>query len=206
MLGVFFGVDGATICRCIKRLEPLLVKIVHVEKTRHLSAGQLHALIIDATESPVERPTRGQRKYYSGKKKQHTVKTEIRINGDGRILNVSRTVPGSVHDFHLLKEGKPLPGNAVILADSGYPGIDKLRKRACTPVGKTKTRHLTADEKQYNGALSRIRVRVEHVFRQLKIFKTLSERYRNKGKRYNLRFQIIAGFVNMKNGFHAAFS
>jgi hypothetical protein len=206
MLGAFFGVDGATICRCIKRLEPLLIKIAHIKKTRQLSEGQLHALIIDATESPIERPTHGQRRYYSGKKKQHTVKTEIRISSTGQILNVSRTVPGSVHDFRLLKEGKPLPGKTDIFADSGYQGIDKLRKRACTPFKRTKTRHLTDDEMQFNGALSRIRIRVEHVFRQIKIFKILSERYRNRRKRYNLRFQIIAGLINIKNEFNAALS
>ncbi|MDR2677667.1 MAG: transposase family protein [Puniceicoccales bacterium] len=41
MLGAFLGVDGATICRCIKRLEPLLVKIVHItpmEKVPHSQA------------------------------------------------------------------------------------------------------------------------------------------------------------------------
>ncbi|MBL8676681.1 MAG: hypothetical protein JNJ47_04570 [Alphaproteobacteria bacterium] len=57
------------------------------------------------------------------------------------------------------------------------------------------------EDKAYNRALSRIRVKVENVLRQIKIFRILSDRYRNKNKRYNLKFNIIAGIVNFKNGF-----
>ena len=44
-------------------------------------------------------------------------------------------------------------------------------------------------------------MRVEHKIRQLKIFKILPETYRNFGKKHHLRFNIIAGIVNLKTGF-----
>ena len=37
---------------------------------------------------------------------------------------------------------------------------------------------------------------IEHVNRTLKIFKILSEKYRNKRKRFGLRFNLIAGIYN----------
>jgi hypothetical protein len=42
---------------------------------------------------------------------------------------------------------------------------------------------------------------VEHVIGDMKVFRILSERYRNKRKRYGVKFTIIAGIVNLKNGF-----
>jgi hypothetical protein len=62
---------------------------------------------------------------------------------------------------------------------------------------------LDADNKAYNKDLSRIRVTIENVLAQIKVFKIMSERYRNKRKAYNIKFKIIAGIVKMKNGFCA---
>jgi len=42
---------------------------------------------------------------------------------------------------------------------------------------------------------------VENVIAQLKNFRILSYRYRNKRKGYNLKFNIIGGLVNLKQGF-----
>ena len=85
--------------------------------------------------------------------------------------------------------------------DLGFLGIDKIHQTSELPYKETKTKRLTAEEKQYNTALSRIRIKVENIFREIKIFKILSHKYRNKLKRYNLKFNIIAGIVNLKNGF-----
>ena len=69
------------------------------------------------------------------------------------------------------------------------------------PYKKSKKNPLDEESKEYNHALSKIRVKVENVIRSLKIFRILSDRYRNKRKRYEEKFSIIAGIVNMKNGF-----
>jgi hypothetical protein len=44
-------------------------------------------------------------------------------------------------------------------------------------------------------------IKVENKIRELKIFKILSDTYINFGKKHDLRFNIIAGIVNLKNGF-----
>lgn len=47
--------------------------------------------------------------------------------------------------------------------------------------------------------LSRYRIEIEHINGQLKRFKVLSERYRNRRKRFGLRVNFIAALVNRMN-------
>lgn len=91
-----------------------------------------------------------------------------------------------------MKEGLEL------LADSGYQGIDKLHEKSKTPKKKPKKGELTKDEKRANRELSRRRIVVENVIRSLKIFRILLERYRNRRRRFSLRFNLIAGLYNFE--------
>lgn len=200
-IGYLFDIDDSRVCRLIKRLEPMLARLVTLTKSRHLSQEEVESLLIDATEQPIERPKRGQKAYYSGKKKRHTLKTEIRITEQGRIHHVSKSRPGSVHDLTLHRREPPLSCHTRAYVDSGYQGLDKTHLATELPFKKSKHKPLSRDDKAYNRALSRIRVKVEQTFAQIKTFKILAERYRNKRKRYNIKFKIIAGLVNLKNGF-----
>jgi IS5 family transposase len=200
-IGHLFGLDDSRVCRLIQRLEPLLANVMAISKRRELSQEELDSLIIDATEQPMERPKRDQKPYYSGKKKRHTLKTEIRVTLKGRIVHISKTHPGSAHDFAVYKQEPPAPKNSRVYVDSGYQGLDKRHAQTELPFNATRKKPLDLQEKEYNQALSRLRVKVENVFAQLKVFRILSDRYRNKRKRYALKFQIIAGIVNLKNGF-----
>jgi hypothetical protein len=47
-------------------------------------------------------------------------------------------------------------------------------------------------------------IKIENVIAQLKQFRILSDRFRNKRRAYNLKVNIIAGLVNLKNGFEMA--
>ena len=47
-------------------------------------------LIIDVTEQPIERPVKGQKQYYSGKKKQHTIKVQILASSIRKILSCEK--------------------------------------------------------------------------------------------------------------------
>lgn len=55
---------------------------------------------------------------------------------------------------------------------------------------------LNREEKKSNQELAKVRVVGEHINRKLKIFKILSDRYRNRRKRFALRFNLIAGLYN----------
>ena len=198
-VGYLFNLDKFQVCRIIQKLEPILAKVMAISKTKKLSQEEVEHLLIDATEQPIERPKKQQKPYYSGKKKRHTIKTQVTVTLKGRITAVSKPRPGSVHDFTIFKQSPPLPPDTTAFVDSGYQGIDKLHSHAEFKARKTKP--LDKEEKEYNRALSRIRVKVENILGQIKVFRILSERYRNKRRRYGLKFNIIAGIVNLKNGF-----
>ena len=82
------------------------------------------------------------------------------------------------------------------VSDSGYQGIKELYPASYLPKKKTKKNPLTSSDKARNKYLSSIRILVENVLCKLKLFKILSERYRNRRKRFCLRFNLIAGIYN----------
>lgn len=200
-VGYMFGLDDSRVCRIIQVLEPILASVMAISKRKKRSKEDVENLLIDATEQSIERPKKRQKPYFSGKKKRHTLKTEIRTTLQGRIVHVSKSHPGSVHDFTIFKQEPAPPKDCRTFVDSGYQGIDTYHKAAEFPYKSSKNKPLDAEEKTYNQALSRIRVKVEHIIGDLKTFKILSHRYRNKRKRYAVKFMIIAGIVNLKNGF-----
>jgi hypothetical protein len=106
---------------------------------------------------------------------------------------------GSTHDFQVFKEsGMILADSIECLADRGYQGIVALHANSRTPAKKSKNHPLTPEQKTANRELARKRILAEHVIRKLKIFRILSERYRNRRKRFKLRFNLIAAIYNME--------
>lgn len=197
-LGYMFNLHNSNICRLLKKIEPLLAKKITIKKDRTLTAEKVLELIADVMEQPTQRPKYKQKKSYSGKKKRHTIKTEIVVDRYGKIYNVSKSYKGRIHDFRIRKSEKPLPINSLKSADSGYQGWQKLQSNVSLPFKRRKNRELTAEQKQHNQKLASFRVRVEHKIRQIKTFKIMSECYRNFQKKHNFRFNIIAGIVNLK--------
>ena len=70
--------------------------------------------------------------------------------------------------------------STLCLADSGYQGLNKQHSNSQTPKKKSKNHPLTEAEKASNREISRHRIGCEHVIGRLKVFKILSERYRNR--------------------------
>jgi len=85
-----------------------------------------------------------------------------------------------------------------MLADTGYQGLAQMHDPSRTPAKKTKLHPLTKEQKASNRALSRERIRVENVICRLKVFRILSERYRNRRKRFTIRFNLIAAICNLE--------
>lgn len=80
--------------------------------------------------------------------------------------------------------------------DTGYQGIVKLHANSDIPKKRSKKNPLTKEDKKMNRKISGERVTVEHVIREIKIFKIIAERYRNRRKRFGLRVNLIAAFYN----------
>ena len=84
------------------------------------------------------------------------------------------------------------------LADAGYQGLTALHPNSRTPAKKSKLHPLSKEQKASNRALSQERILIENIIRKLKIFRILSERYRNRRKRFGLRFNLIAAIYNLE--------
>ena len=68
------------------------------------------------------------------------------------------------------------------------------------PHKRKKLTPLTAEQRRQNKQLASDRVLSENVNAQLKRFKIIADRYRNRRKRFGLRFNLIAGIYNFELG------
>lgn len=138
-----------------------------------------------------------QRKYYSGKKKRHTLKTQVIVNKSTTEIVCIYTGNGKMHDFKLFKNSKShVAPDAAIAVDSGYQGLQKIHANTELPKKRTKKNPLTKSDKQKNREISSKRVLNENVIGVVKRFRIIAEKYRNRRKRFNLRFNLIAGIYN----------
>jgi len=104
---------------------------------------------------------------------------------------------GKRHDFRLFKESKThVKPETILETDTGYQGIAKLHANSVLPKKRSKKYPLTKEDKQRNREISSDRVLNEHVIGFIKRFKIVSDRYRNRRKRFGLRFNLICGICN----------
>ena len=115
-------------------------------------------------------------------------------NGERLALAFSN---GKKHDFQLFKESRThVKAETVLEADTGYLGLAQIHANSLLPKKRSKNHPLTDQERKSNREISRKRIFVEHAIRFVKRFRILSERYRNRRKRFALRFSLIAGICN----------
>ena len=168
------------------------------EKKLLMKDDQLEIILVDVTESPVERPKRDQKRWYSGKKKRHTIKTQIVICAITKVIIAIFVDCGSTHDFKMWKKsiGARVINHIKIQADSGYQGIAKIHGHSETPKKRSKKYKLTKEDKVNNRRIGSERIPIEHVNCRLKRLHILAERYRNRRKRFGLRMSLFAGLYN----------
>lgn len=213
---VIFKLDKANIHRWVEKLGPILEMTGSYSfKDKKKRRGQISSLdelfekipeleeiIVDATEREINRPKKNQKDYYSGKKKKHTLKNQIIVNPySKKILAVSDTVPGTIHDKKLLEMDGILnhaPPNSIWMGDLGYLGADEINPkiRFITPIKKKRGRNLTPSEKETNKSISSVRVRSEHPFAYLKHFHILKHKFRGRLQRAHQPFISISGVYN----------
>ena len=117
---------------------------------------------------------------------------------DLRILSVSFS-HGSVHDFRLFCRSRVhFSKDALLIADKGYIDMDKIQGNSLVPKKSTKKHKLTEEDKKYNSIISRRRIYIEHVNSHIKKFRIVSTRYRNKRRKFALRFSLICAIYNFE--------
>jgi hypothetical protein len=216
--GFLFDLDQSNVCRDLTILEPLVKQCVPLPKKlyKHTRRRRLRTTeeveqyfpgfkaFIDATEQEILRPMnkRKRRRYHSGKKKKHTVKTQYMVNNDGLILHKTGHRGGRKHDYNIYKHDHPVtPAQVQNVVDLGYLGIqtDFPTVKSVLPIKKKKNHGmLSYEERTYNKKHSRLRIIVEHTICKIKKFGIMGTKFRNRLSRYNNASDIVSGLVNFR--------
>jgi hypothetical protein len=235
VVGMLFGVGQEDVSRDLRRIVPVLQPCLpcpvvwaadppaSAEPPTPLALAlfsQQRALV-DATEQVVQRPQDAlqRTRYYSGKKKAFTLKTQLVSDAAHHIRAISTAVPGAVHDKALAEQVRTLerlPADTEALLDKGYQGLAKQvplltivdpvhgavgqvpRVRILTPIKQRPGQELPPDQVAFNQALSSLRIRVEHDIGWIKNWRIVATRFRCAHDIYTSLLQIVCGFVNVQ--------
>lgn len=227
LLGYMFDLDDSNVSREInERMMPSLKEVLPlpmqeelltpaVQKQAKKRIGSLDELLkaypefkdilVDATEQEVPKPKEklARKQRYSGKKKRHTLKSQVAVS-HRLVLHLSKHVPGSVHDFSLLRAtGVVYPIQAhgrKLRLDKGYEGVEDAYPAAdiAKPKRAQRNHELNLLEKFFNQLLSSLRMPVEHTLAFLQKFNILAGLYRGPIHRYDDTFLIVAGLSNFR--------
>lgn len=183
------------------------------DRTKLRSPAQVMAafpqvtVIIDAKEQRINRPEgfEAQEPYYSGKKKAHTLKTQVVVDPRGRIETVSDSVPGGAnHDLPLLRTSGVLErlreGEAAMM-DKGYVGVKNTHPGVAIviPFKASRGHPLTDEQKASNRVVASHRIVVEHTMAQLNRFTVLRQVFRGqKRERHGEVVRVVAKLVNRR--------
>ncbi len=158
-------------------------------------------IFLDGTERKIQRPKKpkNNKKNYSGKKKHHTRKNVIMSDYKKKILYLSPTKPGKMHDKRIIDKSmliSHIPKDIAIWADTGFQGIQKQHKNVLMPKKKPKGKSLTASQKRENQTISSIRIVVENAIAGIKRYNCLTNTFRNKNGTDDIMMNICSGLWN----------
>jgi len=204
-IGQAWKVHESTVSRIVRKVENALHRAGRFKlpgkKQLLESESAAELVVIDATETPIQRPKKRQKRFYSGKKKRHTLKTQLVVDPKTQAVICTTFAAGKEHDFHLFKRSQvKLKQETKCLADRGYQGMQQLHANSRLHKKKRKGVQLSQADLQMNRDLERVRCICEHIIGRLKVFRILAEKYRNRRKRFGLRFNLIAGLYNYELG------
>lgn len=158
-------------------------------------------LIVDSLEQARERPgdKEEQRSYFSGKKQQHTFKSQIVTLPLGKdIVDMSAGAKGPTSDINLFRERQSrfAPGQGFD-GDKAYAGAENVQTPHKKPRGKELTEQQKVENKEFS---STRRIFVEHVIRLLRIFRIARERFRLNPDTYEQVILTVCGLVRLRLG------
>ena len=159
----------------------------------------------DATERPIQRPkdVEAQKAHYSGKKKQHTLKNNLMITADSKVVCLTPSFEGRIHDKRIAdRTGYSPPRGSILYQDTGFQGFTCPDVKIMQPKKKPKGRDLTAEEKAKNREISSIRIRVEHAIAGIKRYRIVKDKLRNYKKGFaDLVMETCCGLHNFRLDF-----
>lgn len=216
LTGFLFDLDQSNVLKNIRILEPLVKECIPIPKKLYERAKRARTVeeveeyfpgfkaFIDATEQEIPRPKdkRKRRSHYSGKRKRHTVKTQVTVNSKGLIIHKTPHARGRRHDYDVFKINHPrVPPKVNCNLDRGYDGVenDYPELNPATPYKRRRGMgELTMEQKSFNHELAKERVVVEHTISRMKKFRIMGEEFRNRLRWYDRATDIVSGLVNLR--------
>ena len=206
-----FASSKSRTCFWVHSILPLLEKTLKrkvVLPTRRINSVEeflatfpgVKEVMLDGVERPMVRSQKKkvQGKHYSGKKKRHTRKNVVVTDKSRRILVLTPSKHGRVHDKKLLdKSVLHIPDDISILADTGFQGLQKQHPNSLIPAKKPRGGILTDAQKAMNRLISSTRIVVEHAIGGMKRFRAVSDIYRNKKGLDDRLVHVAAGLWNL---------
>jgi len=158
-------------------------------------------VFLDGTERKIQRPQKpkNNKKNYSGKKKHHSRKNVLMSNEKKKVLYLSPTKPGKMHDKKITDKAgliSCIPEDVSIWSDTGFLGIQKQHQNVLMPKKKPRGKSLTPEEKQNNQVISSIRIVVENAVAGIKRYNCLNHAFRNKNGSDDMMMNICTGLWN----------
>ena len=215
VLGYLFGVSQTAVSHYISHVLPVLeqagldtMRMPDPGKKRRRSLDQLLeampdlVVLIDSFEQKVQRPRgeEAQKPYYSGKKKAHTMKSQVCVNEDtGEIVDISESVPGRTADITLLDQSgvlSRLPDGVGGAGDLGYMGIDERHPLGFCPRKKPRGKDRPPEDVVYNSAFSRRRIPVEMTIGRMRRYQAITQPDRHHRQLLTARVRAVAGLAN----------
>lgn len=156
-------------------------------------------VLIDSFDTPIRRPSinEKQKQVYSGKRKRHTLKTQVTTDKKGEILSIDAGHRGPKADIRLYEESgvdQRYP-NADKLGDKGYQS--QAHPEILSPHKKPKGGELTPEQRQDNRQIAQQRIYVEHGIRRIKGWHILREDYRLGLGLFPLITGAVVGLVHL---------
>lgn len=195
--GFLFGLGQSQACEWIHKLSRLLnADLGYEQQLPERQPARLETVLkecpsleflIDGTERPINRPQdpNQQEHYYSGKKKRHSVKNLVISERGGKVVFVSDTYSGRVHD-KAIGDGEEyqFPKGSTLWQDTGFQGFAPPGVTIRQPQKKPRHQSLSETDKQNNQAISRERVEIEHQIGGIKRCRIVVHPFRNRRNDY----------------------
>ena len=126
-------------------------------------------------------------------KKTHNVKNNLLCDEQKRILWLSKTFDGSVHDKRIADE-QPVrfPVGITVWQDTGFQGYNPENVIVKMPTKKPKGKELSQIQKQENKEISSFRILVEHAIGSVKQCRIVKERFRCTKFGFDDKVMLIA--------------
>lgn len=216
--GVMFSMSQGKVSLWVKQLSSLLEQALaqmgkmpkrEMNKFYNFLCAYCQAILfMDVTERRIGRSTdyQVQKEHYSGKKGCHTLKNLLITNLEAEVIYLGETFEGSIPDKSMydqadLKFAEPQTAQQWhwLWVDLGFLGIEANQVQVFMPEKKPKGKQLTNYQKELNGLIASIRVKVEHAIGGVKRLKIIRNQIRLHGWQKRDRIMNIAcGLHNLR--------